>query len=107
MMAALDLIAEVGVDNIAAELLRKHSKLVPALRTKGFTVLNGDAATENASVIVSFHKPGVDLPALHQKLTENGIIASLRTDRKGQKYMRFSPHFYNSDAELDRAVALL
>ena len=80
---------------------------MPALRAKGYTVVQGDAAAENASGIVSFHKPGVDLPALHQKLTENGIIASLRTDRKGQKYIRFSPHFYNSDAELDRSLALL
>ena len=107
LMAAMDLIAEVGVENIAAELQRKRAKLVPVLRAKGFTVLNGDAATENASGIVSFHQPGVDLPALHQKLTENGVIASLRTDRKGQKYIRFSPHFYNTDAELDRAVAVL
>jgi len=107
LMAAMDLIAEVGVDNIAAELLRKRAKLVPALRAKGYTVVQGDVPAENASGIVSFHKPGTDLPALHQKLVENGVVGSLRADRKGQKYIRFSPHFYNSDAELDRALALL
>jgi selenocysteine lyase/cysteine desulfurase len=63
LMAAMDLIAEMGVDNIAAELLRKRAKLVPALRAKGYTVLCGDAPLENASGIVSFHKPDVDLPA--------------------------------------------
>ena len=69
--------------------------------------VQGDAAAENASGIVSFFKPGADLPALHQKLVENGVVGSLRSDREGQKYIRFSPHFYNSDAELDRALALL
>jgi selenocysteine lyase/cysteine desulfurase len=28
-------------------------------------------------------------------------------DRKGQKYIRLSPHFYNTDAELQRVVELL
>jgi selenocysteine lyase/cysteine desulfurase len=107
LMAALDLIAEVGVENVAAELLRKRARLVPQLRTKGYTVLNGDAAAENASGIVSFHKPDTDLPKLHQQLTEHGIITSLRADRKGQKYIRLSPHFYNSEEELDRTLAVL
>jgi selenocysteine lyase/cysteine desulfurase len=107
LMAGMDLISELGVENIAAELLRKRARLVPALRAKGFTVLCGDVPGENASAIVSFHKPGADMPALHQRLLENGVVASLRSDRAGQRYVRFSPHFYNSDAELERAVGLL
>jgi selenocysteine lyase/cysteine desulfurase len=47
------------------------------------------------------------MAALNQKLAENGVHASLRVDRKNQKYIRFSPHFYNTDAELQRAVELL
>jgi cysteine desulfurase/selenocysteine lyase len=34
-------------------------------------------------------------------------VTSLRADRKGQQYIRFSPHFYNTDDELQRAVDLL
>src|SRR6185503_4779099 len=37
--AALELIHEVGVDNISAELLRQRALLVPALQAKDFTVL--------------------------------------------------------------------
>ena len=62
---------------------------------------------ENAGGIVSFFQPGRDLAALHKKLSETGIVASLRTDRKGQKYIRLSPHFYNTDAELHRTLELL
>lgn len=105
--AALELILEVGVDNIAAELLRKRAWLVPALQAKGFTVLNADAPPAHASGIVTFHKPGVDFPALHQKLADARIITSLRADRSGQRYLRLSPHFYNTDAELHRVLELL
>ena len=107
LVAAMELVLEIGVDNIAAELLRKRAALVPALQAKGFTVLNADAKPENASGMVSFHQPGKDLAALHKKLTEAGVVTSLRTDRKGQNYLRLSPHFYNTDVELQRLVDLL
>jgi cysteine desulfurase/selenocysteine lyase len=107
LIASMELALEVGVENIAAELLRKRALLVPALQAKGFTVLNADAKPENAGGIVSFFQPGKDLMILNQKLSEAGIVASLRADRKGQNYIRLSPHFYNTDAELQRVLELL
>lgn len=105
--AALELLLEVGIENISAELQRKRAWLVPALQAKGYSVLQADAAPAHASGIMTFHKPGADLPALHQRLLENKIITSLRGDRSGQRYIRLSPHFYNTDAELQRVVELL
>ncbi|MEW6302979.1 MAG: aminotransferase class V-fold PLP-dependent enzyme [Verrucomicrobiota bacterium] len=107
LRAALELLHEIGVDNIATELLRKRAWLAPALQARGYTVLNGDAPRENAGGIITFHKPGADLPALHQKLAAAKIVTSLRADRSGQRYLRLSPHFYNTDAELQRVVELL
>jgi selenocysteine lyase/cysteine desulfurase len=105
--AALELLLEVGVGEIAAELLRKRSWLVPALQAKGYTVLQADAPPEHASSIVSFYREGTDLPALHEKLIAANVLTSLRADRAGRRYLRFSPHFYNTDAELHRALELL
>jgi cysteine desulfurase / selenocysteine lyase len=107
LIAAMELVLEIGVENIAAELLRKRALLVPALQGKGFTVLNADATADNASGIVSFCLPGKDLAALSQKLSDAGIVTSLRTDRKGQNYIRLSPHFYNTDAELQHLLEFL
>lgn len=107
LVVAMELILELGVENIARELLRKRSWLVPALQAKGCTVLQADAPPEAASGIVSFHRPGSDLAGLHQKLTDAGVLTSLRADRAGQKYIRVSPHFYNTDAELQRVVELV
>jgi cysteine desulfurase / selenocysteine lyase len=105
--AAFKLLQAVGVENIGRELLRKRAFLVPLLQAKGYTVLYADAPPQNASGIVTFHRPGTDLAALHQKLAEQGVQISLRTDRKGQQYLRVSPHFYNTDAELERLLQLL
>ena len=105
--AALTLLLEVGVENIARELLRKRAWLVPALQAKGYNVLNAEVARENASGIVACFKPGADLAPLHQKLLDADIVTSLRADRTGQRYIRLSPHFYNTDAELQRVVELM
>ena len=107
LVAAMELIVELGVENIARELLRKRARLVPALQAKGYTVLQPDAPAENSSGIVTFYRPGSDLPALHQKLTDAGVITSLRGDRTGQPYIRLSPHYYTTDAELDRVLELV
>jgi len=107
LKAAMELLLEVGIENIAAELLRKRAWLVPALQAKGLLVLHPEAPAANASGIVSFYRPGADMAAVHQRLTDAGIVTSLRADRAGQRYIRLSPHFYNTDAELQRVLELL
>ena len=107
LAAALELLLEIGIDAISQELLRKRAWLVPALQAKGWTVLNADAPAAHASGIITIHRPDADLPALHQRLTDAHIVTSLRADRTGQRYLRLSPHFYNTDAELHRVLELL
>jgi selenocysteine lyase/cysteine desulfurase len=107
LVAAMELALEIGIGNIAAELHRKRAWLASELQAKGFTVLNADAKPENTGGIVSFFQPGKDLAALQKKLAEAGVVASLRGDRKGRNYIRLSPHYYNTDAELHRALELI
>ena len=105
--AAMEMLLELGVENIAAELLRKRQWLVPALQARGYTVVQADAPPENASAILSFYREDFDAAALHKKLEEANIVTSLRTDRSGRRYIRLSPHFYNTDAELHRVLGLV
>ena len=107
LRASLDLLSEIGVENISRDLLRKRLVLVSGLRAKGYTVLVGDAPAQNSGGITSFFKPALDMAPLHARLEEQKIVTSLRTDRKGQKYIRLSPHFYNTEAELNRVLELL
>jgi selenocysteine lyase/cysteine desulfurase len=107
MTAALELLLEVGVENIAAELLRKRAWMVPELQARGCQVLQADASPANASGIVTFFHPELDMQNLYQRLEAANIITSLRTDRSGREYIRLSPHFYNTDAELHRVLEFL
>src|SRR5436190_7188661 len=102
--SAMEMLLEVGIDNIAAELLRKRAWLVPAIQEKGYTVLQPTAPPENASGIVTLFKAETDMKELHAKLEAAGIFTSLRSDRAGQQYIRLSPHFYNTDEELKRVI---
>ena len=107
LLAGVNMLLEVGVENIARELLRKRKLLVPALQAKGYSVLNADVPMENASGIVTFFNPGKDIGPVHQKLWDANIITSLRLDRKAQNYIRLSPHFYNTDEELNKVLELV
>jgi cysteine desulfurase / selenocysteine lyase len=104
LVAGMELLLELGVENIAAELLRKRAWLVPALREKGLTLLQPTVPESNASAILSFFRPGANMAELHRKLMAAGVHTSLRVDRAGQQYIRVSPHFYNTDAELNRLL---
>jgi selenocysteine lyase/cysteine desulfurase len=107
LLTAMELALEIGVDNIAADLSRKRAWLVPALQAKGYSVLNAEPKPEGAGGITSAFLPGKDLAPLQKQLAGAGVIVSLRGDRQGQNYLRISPHFYNTDAELRRLVELL
>ena len=43
----------------------------------------------------------------HWPLAAKGVVTSLRTTREGERFIRLSPHFYNTDAELRRVLELL
>jgi selenocysteine lyase/cysteine desulfurase len=78
LVAALELLLEIGVENIAVELLRKRAWLAPALQERGLTLLHPAAPEANASAILSFYRPGADMPALQRKLMSAGVHVSLR-----------------------------
>jgi selenocysteine lyase/cysteine desulfurase len=105
--AALQLILELGVDNIATELARKRAWLVPELQAKGWTVLQATAPENNAGGIITLWRAEADIPEVHARLAAANIVTSLRMDRTGKRYIRLSPHFYNTDEELRKLLSLL
>ncbi len=102
--ASLAMLNDVGVDKIAADLLSKRKFIVPKLLAKGYEVMHPEVGLENASGIVTFNKKGENMAALAEQLGQSGIKVSLRVMREGSKFIRLSPHFYNTDTELDRLL---
>lgn len=105
--AAFELLNEAGIANIAADLLRKRARLAESLIKKNWSVANADIPSANQGAMISFRKDGVDLAALHRELAADKITISLRVDRSKQNYLRVSPHFYNTNAELDALLERL
>lgn len=107
LKVALELVLEVGIEAIAGELRRQRECLIAPLEARGYEVLHATAPPRNTAGILSFSRPDVDARALHRRLLEHGIVTSLRGDRSGKWHIRISPHFYNTDSELQRLLQLL
>ena len=106
MRAALELIGGFGIENVAARILALKAHLTRALLSLGFE-LYGPVEGPNASGITTFFRPNTSMSDLFRKLEEKDIVASLRHDRKGREMIRVSPHFYNTEAEVNRVVEVI
>ena len=103
--AALGLLLEVGIAAIAADLTAKRTGLAAVLQAKGYEVFFPEG--QQTGGITSCWREGTDMKAVGERLAAENIIASVRGDRAGRDYLRFSPHFYNTSSDLDLALELL
>ncbi len=100
--AAIDLLLEIGIEEIGREVVRLANGLAGRLEAIGFGI---GSPRPIQSGIVSVTPPVVDtkeLIRLHSELDRQGIICAPR-----EGMLRFSPHFYNDDEDLDRVAAAL
>ncbi|MCS1407662.1 MAG: Cysteine desulfurase SufS [Verrucomicrobia subdivision 3 bacterium] len=102
---AVKLILDIGVSAIGAELNRKRAYLIEGARRAGYEPVVDEAAGAAWGGMLSITHPRRDIAGVFEILGKMKVRASLREVRSGQKYIRFSPHFYNTDAELDAALA--
>ncbi len=113
LIASMEMIFELGVENIAAELLRKRAWFLPELQKRGFTVLSANEKTENAGSIFSFFHPSKEMPAHYLGSTTDGAagIITSSAHRSGQerRLLTFVFHriTYNTDTELQRVLEVL
>lgn len=106
MKAAIELFLQLGIERIAARLLELKAHLVAGLRSRGFEIY-GPAEGPSATGITTFRHPSRNATELYERLEKEHVVCSLRHDREGRDYLRFSPHFYNTEAELDAALRIL
>jgi cysteine desulfurase/selenocysteine lyase len=58
----------------------------------------------HASGILTVTHPTADASRLFHRLAERRVTVSLRHDRAGRAFLRWSPHLYNTEAELACAI---
>ena len=106
MMAAIELLMAEGLTQVGDRLLALKARIIAGLEPLGF-VIHGPREGPAASGITTFRHETADAKVLFRALEQNKVVASLRLDRTGTEYLRFSPHFYNTEAEVDRVLELL
>ncbi|HEX4930566.1 MAG TPA: aminotransferase class V-fold PLP-dependent enzyme [Gaiellaceae bacterium] len=95
--AGYDLIEEIGVDRIRANSLRQTALLIRLAEAAGFGIA-GPRADELRGGTVTVHVD--EFPAVHKELSERQILCDFRPDAG----IRIGPHYYTSDAELERVI---
>jgi selenocysteine lyase/cysteine desulfurase len=102
--ASMDLLLEVGIEEIWARVERLTARLCAGLRNKGYRVFSPREVEGERSGIVTFEPGnGSVLPGkIVRDLEQANIIIALREGR-----LRASPHFYNTAEQIDRLLERL
>ncbi len=96
---ALNFLLQVGIRSIQEQTLHLTNILLEYLKESPFQTTSSLEPTHR-SAIVSFS--GKDNRRLFQKLKERRIVVSLR-----EGSLRVSPHFYNTEEEMERLIEVL
>ncbi|MBV8731000.1 MAG: aminotransferase class V-fold PLP-dependent enzyme [Acidobacteriia bacterium] len=99
--AAIELLLEIGIERIAAAVRSLGDQLAEGVQAKGYEVMEQRTPATGAG-IVSFRKPGWNPVDIVRQLHGEGIITAPRAG-----WVRASPHFYISPADIERVLAAL
>jgi cysteine desulfurase/selenocysteine lyase len=100
--AALEFLLEQGIDTVARYDQSLVDRLIGALDGSSYGLISpakGDGRA--AIVVVSSADPGHNVE-VYRRLTAAGVDVALRRGN-----IRLSPHLYNTEPDIDRAVAVL
>ena len=101
--AALELLLDVGVEEIERRVLALAHRLAEGLVERGCEVVEPwPRAAAERSGIVSFRKPGAGPQSVLRDLAAAHVIARIHAD-----FVRLSPHFYNTEEEVDRVLEVV
>ena len=100
--AAIELIHEVGIANIEARILDLTARLITGLEAKGYRIITPKIEAARAGIVI-FESTKHTTPAeIYAALLEHHIITAERGSG-----VRVSPHFYNTEVEIERLLDVL
>ncbi|HET8799430.1 MAG TPA: aminotransferase class V-fold PLP-dependent enzyme [Thermoanaerobaculia bacterium] len=105
LRAAIELLLETGIDAIAQRVLAIANRLADGIENAGWAL--GTPRPIRSAIVAAIppvleNRDPKSLLWYHRRLEENGIVCAPR-----EGFLRFSPHFYNDEDEVDRVVAAL
>jgi selenocysteine lyase/cysteine desulfurase len=101
--AAVDLFLEIGPAVVEQRVLSLALRLAEGLDRQGYEVIGPWPRHEQErSGIVSFRRPGSPPQEILRDLQASRIVGRIHSD-----FVRLSPHFYNTEDEVDRVIEVL
>ena len=100
LRAAIELLLEIGIPQIERRVLDLTKQLIEGLRSKGYRLLTPIGESERSGIVV-FQSDRYSSAELCEQLKRENVIGA---ERGG---IRLSPHFYNTEVEIDRVLDLL
>jgi selenocysteine lyase/cysteine desulfurase len=102
MAATLDLLHEVGAQAIEEHVLSLTGRLIAGLLEKGFRVVGRQAVHAESAIISVALRDDAERQRVEGALRQCQVACAVRESR-----VRLSPHFYNTDDEVDRLLSCL
>lgn len=101
--AGLELILEIGVENIHKRVLAHTDRIISCLRMKKIQIITPIDHISERSAILVFTMGSIESnKLLYEKLKAKNIIVTLRGG-----LIRVSPSFFNTEEEIDRFLEVL
>ena len=101
LKASIEFLLEVGQGEIAPVVQNLGDRIAAGVQSKGYEILV-QRTPQNGAGIVSFCKPGTDAAETVRLLRRQNIVTAARAG-----WVRTSPHFYISPADIDRLIDVL
>jgi cysteine desulfurase/selenocysteine lyase len=106
LRAAVELLLKAGANEISSQIRSLTESLRDQIAPAGFEFLS-PTEEKNRCGILTFRHPKIAGERFTEVLAKNDIVVSLRYDRWNRGWLRVSPHFYNTPAEMTKIAELL
>lgn len=107
MKASLEMLEDFGPAAVERAVLENRDHLEERLAALGCEFLSPRAPDPLRSGILTARHPRLDSRRLFEAFEKARITVSLRSTRSGERWIRFSPHFYNTPEEMDFAAGVV
>jgi cysteine desulfurase / selenocysteine lyase len=98
---SLEILLEAGAEALEHRVLALADRAARGLADLGFSLVSSRAPGETSGIVAAIH-PSLNPSELVRRLDGKDIVVAARAGR-----LRFSSHFYNTEEEIDRALAAL
>lgn len=108
MRASIEMLTGIGIANVSRRLFELKAHIISRLTPLGFHFVPPTEGPNASGISTAWRDPSLTpVEKVFDHLAANRVIISLRHNRQGRAHLRFSPHFYNTGAEIDRVAELI